>query len=216
MLDPQYRTDKTLTKLFSACAEKPIYVTNFRVGFNERLTDEQCVEGLLQALRCGGTMGDVMGDLFNPTPTEINREPESVKRQKEVIDRIHDMGKEVIISSHTKIPMTINEVVELALEYQERGADMVKIVINSLSEEQEMEALQTTRALKKALDVPFLFLCNGSHYKIHRAMGAVFGCAMTLGVHEHDPIHGYNQPRITALRYLLDHFDFTPDRVMLD
>lgn len=85
-----------------------------------------------------------------------------VIKQKRLIDKIHGMGKEVLISSHIYKFTEAEKVLEIAYAHQSRGADIVKIVTGAGNEE-KIENLRITNLLKKELDVPFLFLSAGTH-----------------------------------------------------
>ena len=79
----------------AAAAGRPFYITNYRYGYHAGLSDEECMNGLLEGLRMGGTLGDIMGDTFDKCSNELTKNPTAVDRQKRLIDEIHSMGKEV-------------------------------------------------------------------------------------------------------------------------
>lgn len=214
---PRYRDKKTFHEIFRHMEDKPIYITNYRDGFNQGLSDEECAEGLLFGLECGATLCDVMGDLYAPGhPLQLTDEPAAVDRQRALIDRIHERGGEVILSSHVMKFLPAGQVVELALKQQARGADVVKIVCAANSDEEQIENLRITTLLRDALDVPFLFLSGGTHYKLHRMIGPMLGCAMYLTVQQHDPLSTKSQPVLRSVRAVLDNFDYKPDRAFED
>ena len=62
---------------------------------------------------------------------------------------------EILIVLHF---LPADEVLEIALSQQERGADIVKIVTGASSMDEQLENLRITHLLKKELKVPFLFL----------------------------------------------------------
>lgn len=97
------------------------------------------MRGLLEGLRMGGTLADVMGDVFDRSPDELTRKPEAINRQKKLIDEIHEMGKEVLMSSHVLRYAAAEEVLEIAYEHQKRGADISKIVTAANNEDEEAE-----------------------------------------------------------------------------
>ena len=66
VLERQYKTEEHYRNMFASCAGHPIYVTNYRGGSNKGLSDVELMEELLAALRCGATLGDVMGSAFDP------------------------------------------------------------------------------------------------------------------------------------------------------
>lgn len=210
-LKPEYKTAEIYRQIFSACAQRPIYITNYRSACNKGMTDDECMDGLLQGLRCGATLGDVMGDAFHPSPMEITRNQAAIDKQLRLIDNIHSMGKEVLMSSHIYTFTPAEQVLEIALEHQKRGADISKIVTGATSEEQELENLRITNLLKKELKIAFLFLSGGTHYKLHRMIGPMLGCNMYLCVQQHDEMSTKVQPVLKAAKAVLDNLDYLPD-----
>ena len=102
MLEKQYRNETDLKRIFDECKGLPIYVTAcYRGGESADLSDDERVEYLLLCGRCGATLLDVMGDLYHPEKKELTYDKEAVEKQKELIKKIHDMGCEVLMSSHT-------------------------------------------------------------------------------------------------------------------
>lgn len=125
---PEYRNLETLKKIFAACLGRPIYITSYRVRHSTGFTDEQCLELLLLGAEAGADLCDIMGDTFDPQPFELTFDESAIAKQKEYIDRIHAMGKQVLISSHTHTHLSMDEVLRYANAQKERGADVVKIV----------------------------------------------------------------------------------------
>lgn len=212
-LELQYRTKEGLQSIFRPMGNRPIYVTNYRSGYNADKTDDELAQGLLFELECGATLLDVMGDLYCRDPREITYDSEAVSKQKALIDEIHARGGEVLMSSHLYRYASMDEVLEIARAHQERGADISKIVCAANSEEEEMEALRIIMRLKKELDIPFLFLVGGSHCRLVRQIGPMLGCFAWLTVQTHDTHTAKVQPVCRAIRSIADHFDAIPDRL---
>lgn len=215
-LKKEYKTEEDYKKIFSACAGHPIYITNYRGRNNEGYSDDELAEGLLTALDCGATLGDVMGSMFDDESgmgigLELSMKQDAIDKQMRLIDKIHEMGKEVLMSSHVLKFTPAETVLEIAYEQQRRGADIVKIVTAANFDEEQMENLRITTLLKKELKVPFLFLSGGTHAKIHRMIGAQLGCVMYLAVREHDECAVSTQPTIKAAKAVRDNFDYLPD-----
>ncbi len=173
---------------------------------------------LLLALKCGGTLGDVPGSAFDRDvgmgiDYELSMKKDAIDKQMKVIDEIHKMGKEVLMSSHVFKFIPAEKVLEIALEHQRRGADIAKIVTAANSEEEMLENFRATVLLKKELKIPFLFLSGGTHTKLHRMIGPQLGCCMYLAVHEHDENAVPTQPTIAAAKAVRDNLDFMPDKI---
>ncbi|MBO5271161.1 MAG: type I 3-dehydroquinate dehydratase, partial [Clostridia bacterium] len=187
-LKAEYRTEETLRKIFSYCEGRPIYITSYRGGQSKGLSDDECMELLLLGLSAGATLCDVMGDTFHPEKDQLTFDPEAVEKQKALIAKIHEMGGEVLISTHTSRFFTEEEVVSYAKAQMERGADVVKIVSKANTEDEQMEALQTIHRLKKECDRPFLFLVGGKYTRLIRQIGPALGVCMYLCVQRYRPV----------------------------
>jgi 3-dehydroquinate dehydratase type I len=110
-----------------------------------------------------------------------------------LIDKLHERGSEVLMSSHVLKYTPAERVLEIAMEHQRRGADICKIVTRADDMEQQIENLRIITILKKELKIPFLFLCGGE-CRILRRVGAKVGSCMTLCVYEHDSLATPVQP----------------------
>ena len=219
-LKKEYKTEEHYKSIFAACSGHPIYITNYRGCENRDFSDDEISSELVKALACGATLGDVPASLFDSESAmgiglELSMKPEAIDRQMRLIDQIHGMGKEVLMSSHVLKFVPAETVLEIAYEQKKRGADIVKIVTAANSDEEQMENLRITTLLKKELDIPFLFLSGGTHAKIHRMIGAQLGCVTYLAVREHDERAVPTQPTIRAAKAVRDNFDYLPDIVAL-
>ncbi|MBR1970633.1 MAG: type I 3-dehydroquinate dehydratase [Clostridia bacterium] len=217
-LKKEYKSVDNYKNIFAACSNHPIYITNYKLRENHGFTDEEIAEELVKALSCGATLADVPGSLFDPecergAGIELTYKQEAITRQMELIERIHSMGKEVLMSSHTLKFESAETVLEIAYEQQRRGADVVKIVTAANSDEEQIENLRITTLLKKELKVPFLFLSGGTHSKIHRMIGPQLGCVSYLAVREHDEFAVPTQPTIKAAKSVRDNLDYFPDLI---
>jgi len=216
VLKKEYKTAENYKKIFTSCGGHPIYITNYRGRQNAGLSDEELTEELLRALSYGATLGDVPGSAFDGDSgmgigLELSMKQDAIDKQMRLIDKIHEMGKEALISSHVLKFTPAETVLEIACEQQRRGADIVKIVTAANSDEEQMENLRITTLLKKELKIPFLFLSGGTHSKIHRMIGPQLGCLTYLAVREFDEYAVPTQPTIKAAKTVRDNFDYMPD-----
>lgn len=194
MLEPDERTEESFKTIFSAMQGKPAYVTNYIRGNVLKLTDEQLTDQLFLAVECGAKLVDIRCDLFDRQPDEYSTNKTAIKKQIDVIKRLNDMGAEVLMSAHVLKYIPCEKVLEIALEQQARGVDVVKIVTDANTEDELMDNLKTSVILKEKLNIPTLFLCNGTHCKKHRILGPVLGSDMFLVVE--NSITDQNQPTI--------------------
>ena len=173
------RNPATYARIFDAMGGRPVYVTNYRQRANEHATDEQITTGLVELARCGATLCDVMGDLFDPQPGEMTWNADAAEKQKKLIAELHAAGAEVLMSCHIYEFTPAERVLEIAREQRRRGADIVKLVTGAQSMEQQLENLRITELLRRELDAPFLFLSCGQ-CELHRRVGPMLGCCMAL------------------------------------
>ena len=203
MMEPQYRTRQDFTDIIQAMDGRPAYITDYSRG-NVSPTpqsEEELAEELLMAFECGARLCDIRGDLFCPSAGEITEDDTAVEKQKRLIRHIHEMGGEVLMSSHVLKYIPKEETLRIALLHQERGADIAKIVTMAESEAELNENFETILLLKRKLKIPSLFLCNGSHCKKHRILGPLLGSCMFLTTENSRKPE--NQPLIDEARRIL-------------
>ena len=211
-LKKEYKSEENYKKMFAACSGHPIYVTNYRGFENDGFSEEEIADELVKALACGATLGDVPASLFDiESGMGFSMKQDAIDGQMRLIDKIHSMGKEVLVSSHIIKFTPAETVLEIAFEHKRRGADVVKIVTAANTDEEQMENLRITTLLKNELNIPFLFLSGGTHTKIHRMIGPQLGCVSYLAVQEHDARAVPTQPTIKAAKAVRDNFDYLPD-----
>lgn len=201
-MEHEYRSRETYRELFELVDPLPTYVTYYRRSkLNENMSDDELASGLIELAECGATLCDVMGDFYAPCADELTMDAEAVKKQMELIDRLHQKGAEVLMSSHVLKFIPAERVLEIALEHQRRGADICKIVTGASTMEEQIENLRITNLLKERLDIPFLFLAGGTSY-ISRRMGFAFGNCMSLCVHEYDELSTAAQPLLKDMKII--------------
>ena len=201
-LQEEYRTPEVYRDLFAFAAPYPVYVTNYRNhGSNIGKSDEILAAELLEMAECGATLCDVMGDYFAPCAGELTMDEDAVKKQMALIQGLHERGAEVLMSSHVMKFTPAQQVLEIAMEHQRRGADICKIVTAASTMEEQIENLRITELLKQHLQIPFLFLSGGESY-IARRLGGTLGNCMTLCVHEYDALATKSQPLLKDMKQI--------------
>lgn len=203
-LKKEYRTEEHLTKIFHACEGKPIYITSYRAGESKGFTDEECIELLLMGLRCGATLCDVMGDMFDHgAPMELTLDETAIQKQKELIEKIHALGGEVLMSSHTRQHTTVEENLMIAKAQEERGADVIKIVSKAPTEAEIPSYIESIQKIKQATDKELLLLVSGEG-QIIRYIGACFGVCMYLCVESYNELDTKEQPQLHKIKAVRD------------
>lgn len=205
---PEYRNEKTVRDIYAAMDGRPIYATRYRPEKSSDSEDEQVGKDILKLADWGTTLCDVMGDLYCKHPDELTDDPVAVKKQMQLIDKLHDRGAEVLISSHLYRYAPAERVLEIGLEQQRRGADIAKIVTKAEDDAQLLDSMRAIVLLKENLKIPFLFLTGGSHGGLIRRIGPNLGCCMYLCVYEHDEHSTKAQPLLAKLRPIRDNMEW--------
>ena len=206
-LKPEYHNPDTYQKIFAEGKRRPFYVTNYRGGNNTGKSDDELAEGLITLAESGATLCDVMGDLFCVHPEQMTDDREAIEKQMQLIEKLHNAGAEVLMSSHILKFTPAERVLEVALEQKRRGADVIKIVTGAKTMEEQIENLRITDLLKRELGAPFLFL-SGGECSLHRRLGLKLGCCMALCVYEHDAHSTSLQPLLQTMKTVRDGIDF--------
>ncbi len=184
-LDNQFKKIETLKELFAETRGFPVMVTNYPYDNNKEQSDEERMAFELQALEAGAACLDVRGDTYdNGAKHELTFSPKAVEKQKELIEKIHFMGGQVIMSMHVWEYLDTEQVLAYGREIESRGADIVKIVHMVNNRAQLAESFVTTEKLHREVSVPVLHLVNGEGCEIHRFYGTAFGSCLTFCVQE--------------------------------
>lgn len=136
-------------KIFAAMNGKPSYVTHYARCNCRDFTDDELMRELYIAIECGAALVDVRCDLYDRRPDEFTTDATAVTKQKEVIQTIHEMGAQVLMSAHTFKFLPPEKVLEIAISQQERGADIIKIVTNADTEAELLSNFEASILLKE-------------------------------------------------------------------
>ena len=188
---------KTLENVFSVGCGMPFYVTNYKWASGSDKPEQQYFDELLLALKCGATLIDMPGDSFSPAPDQLTYDQQAIRKQVEFSQKVHDLGGELLISSHVPDFRSEDYVLGMAFEQKRRGADIAKIVTFSHDDEQLTDNLKTTVRLRETLGIPFLFLSGGEKCRLHRLAGPLLGACMWLCVAYRAPITTPPQPLLS-------------------
>ena len=205
-LKPEYHLPDAYRRIFAEMKGRPSYVTNYRSAHNKGQTDDELAQGLITLAQSGAALCDVVGDFFCRHPEELTDDPKAIDKQKKLIDRLHEEGAQVLISSHILKFTPADRVLEVAHAQKERGADIIKIVTGAENMEQQIENLRITELLRRELGAPFLFL-SGGECSLHRRLGMKLGCCMALCVYEHDTLSTPAQPLLSTMKTIRDSID---------
>ena len=180
----------------------PILALNYNNTYlweSKGLTEEQRVESFLRAIRAGAAGVDIQGYTFDQPsktgfygedkysftkgqPKEVITDEKIIARQCRLIDDVHSMGAEVLLSCHPGIYMNAEQVVELALFLEKRNPDVIKIVTKAANDEQLIESFRAMVLLKKELKTPVAYHAAGVGGRLSRLVNPVLGGHMAFCV----------------------------------
>ena len=204
---PYLESDDTesLRRIVNA-SRLPVLALNYKKydEADDGIAERERVASLLRAAEAGAAGIDMQGYTFHrPSrdgfygedgysftkggPKEVVTDAVVISRQCELIERVHGMGAEVLLSCHPGIFMDCDTVVELALFLEQRGADVLKIVTSGAdTEEQMIEAMRTMVALKKEVRTPVAYHANGKSGALTRIINPILGGHIAFCVDRYD------------------------------
>ncbi len=211
-MDECYKNVQSLKKIID-CTDKPLMILNYR---NETCSDDEKLTALkVDCIKAGATAVDIpMYTYDNDTlksldgcklpfasakPTEVSMDPTVIEKQKRLIKEIHDLGGEVLMSAHVNTMLDTEQALALALEIQNRGADIVKIILRASDMDDVAEIYKTLRVLNKELKVPFLYQTGGLYGKIVRKTAWIFGSCMVLCHEKYQEMSNREKPLISEV-----------------
>lgn len=166
---------------------------------NAGLTEEERVASFLRAVEAGASGVDIQGytydlpsksgfcgeDRYSFTkgnPREVVTDEKIIARQCQLIEKVHSMGAEVLLSCHPGIPMDHTQVVELALFLEKRNPDVIKLVTIANDEEQMLESFKAMLELKKEVKTPVTYHAAGKMGRLSRLINPALGGHMVFCV----------------------------------
>jgi 3-dehydroquinate dehydratase len=206
-LNVKYHNKEDLSKIFSI-TDKPIMVYYYRRWEHiPAVNDEERAKAYLTAIEAGASAVDMMGDLFDPCPMEISRKIDIIEKQRKLMKDIRERGGEVMISCHTLVRMSTEEILSQVREVvNTREPDMVKIVPRVETEDELLEAFRSTATLKRELKIPFIHIAMGTYNRIHRIVGPMLGSSLCFCVPYYNKDVTLEQPLLRATRKIFDNW----------
>lgn len=185
---------ESLKKIISSSA-LPVLALNYNSTYtweNAGFSEEERVASFLRAVEAGAAGIDMQGytyhlpsksgfcgvDKYSFTkgdPKEIVTDETVISMQCELIEKVHSMGAEVLLSCHPGIVMNCEQVVELALFLEKRNPDIIKIVTKAENEDDLAESIKTMMMLKKEIKTPISYHTNGKAGMLSRIINPLLG-----------------------------------------
>lgn len=185
---------ETLRKIIQS-TRLPVLALNYNNTYeweSAGLSEEERIDSFLRAVEAGAAGVDIQGytydlpsksgfvgeDRYSFTkgnPKEIVTDETIISKQCELFEKVHAMGAEVLLSCHPGIPMSCEQVVELALYLEKRNPDLIKIVTRADDQNDLLESIKTMMALKKEIRTPISYHANGKAGSLSRILNPVLG-----------------------------------------
>ena len=195
-------TDVESLKKIISSSKLPILVLNYNSTYESTdagFSEEERVASFLRATEAGAAGIDMQGYTFHlpskkgfcgedkysftkGNPREIVTDQAIISKQCELIERVHSMGAEVLLSCHPGIPMTCDQVVELALFLEQRGPDIIKIVTKAENEDDLAESIRAMLTLKKEIKTPVSYHAAGKAGILSRIINPLLGSQIAFCV----------------------------------
>ena len=205
-------TDENFSRIAGA-SRKPVMFLRYR-GSKKwpcSMSDEERAEMLLRAVKCGASAIDFTADMFDASPLEFTAKQSAIDQQMRYIDRAHELGGEVVMSSHVQEPRSCEQVVEHLKAVEKRGADFAKIVTPANTEEEFVEAVKTTLMLRREMKIPFIHLCGGKFALPHRYLSPTLGNSLTFCVQRYTECFVTTQPPVKNMLNVLNNYAWNLD-----
>lgn len=185
------------------------------------LTEEERVQSMLDAVEAGAAGIDMQGytfhlpsktafcgeDLYSFTkgnPKEVVTDPVVIEKQCALIEQVHSMDAEVLISCHPGVSMTTEQVVDLARFLQQRNPDIIKIVTKAVTPEDCSEAVRTMTVLKREFKTPIAYHANGKAGMPSRIINPLLGGQIAFCVDRYSESATMEQLDLRTVRTIVD------------
>ncbi|MDR9431885.1 MAG: type I 3-dehydroquinate dehydratase [Natronomonas sp.] len=229
--------ERAVLRELTATTAAPIYATCRRSGFYELLrvdetpglTDEQRVDALVDAVKARFYGEDSELDTFDPTGsperltteviTEYAADPNTeraqvtdrespVERQREAIDRVHEVGGEATVSAHTYTHLEPEDAVTIAERVTDRNADFLKIVGVDSDINKALDTIEAHLRLNERDTVPHALMAIGDPSRIVRPLSPMFGSAWVFAQPAITPGGFHSWPLVENAREILRRTDW--------
>lgn len=211
--------NKATIPVYTSCRRAPfMQVYGIDPGTLPHWSDSERMERQLAVVEMGSCAIDMELDTFDPhpapalgtsdaahlardsgPPAELSDDCKAVKRQREIIERAHLAGANVILSCHTGCPQTTAQLAAIAGRAVERGGDLLKIVMPCRSRGDLRTLLRATSWLSVSLPIPFVLVGAGPEGQPSRLLGPRFGSAWYIAQTERKPGGFPDQPLIAEI-----------------
>lgn len=209
----------------------PIFGLNYTVSHSEE-EETGRIELLWRTVEAGAAGIDLQGytfdfksrDEFNGEyensgysfvkrkPKEVVTDKKIIEKQCELIEKVHSVGGEILLSNHVGVFMTCDELLDFCDFLEKRNPDTIKLVTMCDSEYELSETVKAMIMIKKEIKTPVTLICNGKYRAISRILNSLLGGYMVFCADTYIPKYAnMGQPDITAINSVIEN----ADRLML-
>ncbi len=202
----------------------PVLALNYNMDGDWRnagFSEEERVESLLRGVEAGAAGIDMQGYTFHApshvafcgedrysfpksATREVVTDPAVIERQCALIERVHGIGAEGLLSCHPGVALNCEQAVDLALFLEKRGPDIIKIVTVGSGEEDLLEGFRTMAALKREIRTPVSFHVGGRACALSRIVNPMLGGHIIFCVDRYSANSTLEQPDLHTVRMVVD------------
>ncbi len=225
-LADEYKNIESIKRIVDV-SPLPILALNYNQSYEGpfyEADDESKTDLLFKGIEAGAAACDIQGYTFDipsknafrqefshlgysfikDNPKEVVVDEKIIEKQKAFIDKVHEVGGEVLLSSHVGVFMTAEQLCDFAAFLEKRNPDIIKIVANADTEEELAEAFRAMLMLKKEIKTPVSYHCNGAFGKITRVVNPVLGGFMCFCNRQYSHNTANAQPLISTAKAAID------------
>ena len=216
-------SEKNLQKIISSTS-LPILALNYNNKCdwtNAGYSEEEREELFIRAIKAGAKGVDIQGYTYDlqsksgyvgadeysftkNNPKEVVTDKRIIQKQIDLINKVHDLGGQVLLSCHPCITMTSKQVVDLALYLQERNPDIIKIVTLAKTNDDLIESFKTMIELKEKVKTPVSYHTNGKAGKLSRIINPILGGQIAFCVDRYKEGSTMEQLDLRSARRMVD------------
>lgn len=219
-------TDVESLRKIVDCSPLPILALNYNITCewqNAGYSEEERIDTFLRAVSAGVAGVDIQGYTFHlpskneflgenkysftkANPKEVVTDENIISKQCELIEKVHAMGSEVLLSCHPGVVMNSEQVVDLALFLQKRNPDIIKIVTKAENEDDLAESIRTMLRLKKEVKTPVSYHVNGKCGIPSRIINPILGGQIAFCVDRYNQSSDMTQLHLKTVSTILENY----------
>ena len=220
-------TDTDTLKAIIDASRLPILALNYNQTYDHRnagFDEEERMESMIRAIEAGAAGLDMQGYTFDikskdnfcgedkysftkGNPKEIVTDEKIISKQCELIEKVHSMGAEVLLSCHPGIAMNTEQIVDLALFMEKRNPDIIKIVSIANNEDDLIESFKAMTALKREVKTPVTYHAGGKAGNLSRIVNPILGGHMIFCIDTFNSGSNVQQPCMRAVKPIVDNIE---------